>query len=34
MCVSSVSYSVLNGTCVYVCAMGCGSWVDEFLYTV
>ena len=33
MCLSRGSYSALNGTCVYVCTMGCGSWVDEFLYS-
>ena len=34
MCASRGSCSALNGTCVYVCTMGCGLWVDEFLYTV
>ena len=32
MCVSGGSCSAPNGTCVYVCTMVCGSWVDEFFF--
>ena len=33
MRMSRGSYIVLNSTCVYVCTVGCGLWVDELLYS-